>query len=124
GTVMVQLAPPARVPPVKVKVLPPVMTMLPPQVDVVPLVADRPAGRTSVKEMPVRPKAPVGLVIRKLALTLPFKATFGAANDAAIVGGGSVTVRVAVEGPPEPALLLVTRPVLLFQVPGTVPFTV
>src|SRR5207237_147850 len=94
-TVIVQLAPAARVPPVNVSVSPPVMTRLPPQVAVVPLGAVNPAGSVSVKATPVSATVAFGLVSRKLMLTSPPNGMLAAAKDFAIVGGAT-TVTVAV----------------------------
>ena len=53
-TLKVQLPPAASDPPVNVSKLPPLMTRLPPQVEVVPFGAVSPAGRTSVNAIPVK----------------------------------------------------------------------
>src|SRR5262249_17786341 len=84
-TVIVQLAPPANMPPVKLRELPPEITSVPPHVGVAPLGAVNPDGRVSVKVNPVS-AVPPGFVITKLMLTLPPTATVELANDFVIVG--------------------------------------
>src|SRR5439155_415431 len=116
-TVIVQFAPAANVPPVKVNRLAPVITRLPPHVAVVPLGAVNPDGSVSVKDRPVRATVAFGFVSRKLVLTVPPRATFAAANDLAIVGGAT-TVTVAVfDVAPAPDSVALMSPVVLFLTP-------
>src|SRR5207237_5716895 len=123
-TVIVQLAPAARVPPVNVSVSPPVMTRLPPQVAVVPLGAVDRAGSVSVRATPVSAAVAFGLVSRKLMLTSPPNGMLAAAKDFAIVGGAT-TVTVAVfDVAPAPDSFELMGPVVLFFTPAVAPVTV
>src|SRR5438105_1773820 len=122
-TVIVQLAPAANVPPVNVRVSPPVMTRLPPHGVVVPLGAVNPAGSVSVKATPVS-AAVLGFVSRKLRLRAPDRATVGAANDLAIVGGATTVTVAVLDAVPEPDSVELIAPVALFLTPAVVPVTV
>jgi hypothetical protein len=86
-TVIVQLAPPASVPPVNVGRLPPVIARLPPHVAVVPLGAVNPASRVSVKANPVSATVAFGFVRVRSRLVVPPSAIDAAPKDFAIVGG-------------------------------------
>src|SRR5258707_991238 len=94
-TLRVQFAPAASVPPEKARLLPPLMTSVPPHGLVVPLGAVKPAGKVSLKLMPVKAPPPFGLLIRKLIVVVPLSAMLAAPNDLTIVGG-ETTVTVAV----------------------------
>jgi hypothetical protein len=83
----VQLAPAARLPPVNVSRLVPVIDRLPPQVAVVPLGAVNPAGSASVKANPVRATVAFGFVRVTSRLVVPPSAIDAPPKDLAIVGG-------------------------------------
>ena len=79
----------------------------------------KPAGKLSVKAMPVRPTSLfggvellLGLVMVKLANVVPFWAIVLGTNSLLIVGG-KATVKVAEAEPPVPPLVELTGPVLL-----------
>src|SRR5258708_11280922 len=98
---MVGVAPAARVPPVKVRLLVPVMTSEPPHVVVGRLGAVRPAGNVSMKLIPDSALA-LGLLIKKLMLVVPPRAMLAAPNDLAIVGGATTVTLAVLLGAPGP----------------------
>src|SRR5439155_306743 len=121
-----QLALGASVPPEKARLLPPLMTNIPPHGLVVPLGAVRPAGKVSLKLMPDRAVPLFGLLIRKLIVVVPLRLMLAAPNDLAIVGGAGVateTVAVLLAAP-GPLSVEVMTPVVLFWTPEAVPVTV
>jgi hypothetical protein len=96
-TLKEQLVFEVREPPEKVSKLPPVITRLPvPHKEfVVPLGAVKPAGKVSVKPMPLKELARLGLeIVKDNVDVLPVKIESGE-KDLAITGG-AITVRGAV----------------------------
>jgi len=81
-----------------------------------------PAGRLSVKAMPVWPVTTLGLVIVKVSDVVPFCSTVAAPKTFVIEGGGVMTVSVAFDVLPVPPLVEVTW-TLLFLVPTVVACT-
>ena len=88
-TLITQFAPPANVPPVNARLLPPVTTSEPPQVTVVPSTAVKPVGNASVKAMPAMAVPAFGLVIVNVIVVDPAIVMPGAAKALAIVGGAT-----------------------------------
>jgi hypothetical protein len=119
------VAPAASVTPVSVMVLPPlVVTVPPPQAAKLPLATVRPAGRISVKLIPVRVNDAFGLVIVNDRLVVVPSNTLEAPNAFVIVGAAA-TVNVAVLlVVPVPPLVELTAPVVLFFTPAVAPVTV
>src|SRR5215472_9445084 len=82
-----------------------------------------PAGRLSVKAMPVSATLVFGLVMLSVSEVVPFSGMLAAPNALAIVGG-EATVRFAVAVLPVPPLVEVTLPVVLVYWPEAAPVTV
>ena len=83
-------APAATVPLDKLTADDPVIAvMAPPQVfmRLLGVATSNPAGRLSVKAMPVRVALAFGLVMLNVSVIVPFSATVAAPNDFVIVGG-------------------------------------
>jgi hypothetical protein len=93
----------ASEPPLKLIRFGAVVETMPPQVAVGPAVGTViPAGRVSVKAMPVRPCVEFGLVMLKVRLVVPFRRMLDAPNDFMSVGGVAtfiVTVAMLVQPP-------------------------
>ena len=121
-TVMVQLALAPSVPPVKVSTLL-LVTRFPPHVAADALGVVSPAGSVSLKVSPVIEVA-AGLVSTKLMLTVPPRATVGAANDFVIVGGATTVTVAVLDVAPAPVWLELIAPVVLFFPPSVAPVTV
>src|SRR5260370_12729004 len=113
------------VPPVKVMVdEPAVAVTVPPQLLVRPLgvATTRPAGKLSVKAIPVRSTLAVGLLRSKPTNTVAFSAT-ALAKSVLVMVGGAATFKVADAVLPVPPLVEVTLPVVLRKLPGVLPVT-
>ena len=125
-TEKVQEALAANVAPVRLTELdPPVAVILPPpQEPASPLgvATARPAGRGSVKAIPLSDAPALGLVMVKLRLVLPYTRMPAAPNDLPMVGGPN-TARLAVAVPPVPPSVELIASVALFFVPAAVPVT-
>src|SRR5579859_3613914 len=110
------------VPPVKVIVAEPAVAVtVPPQLLLRPLgvATTRPAGRLSVKAIPVRFTLAFELVRVKPTAAVPFSATaFTPKNDLLMVGGAA-TVNVADAVPPVPPFVELTGPVVFVYTPPT-----
>ncbi len=94
-TGITQLAPPAKVPAVNASVLPPVIVIVPPQVDDVPFAAVKPAGKVSLNAIPLIAVAALVLVTVKFIVVVPPTAILLATKAFAIVGAVAI-VSVAV----------------------------
>src|SRR5258708_3625198 len=99
------------------------MTSVPPHGLDVPLGALRPAGKVSLKLIPVSAVPPLGLLIRKLIVVVPLSAMLAAQKGWSIVGRAGVrTATVAVLlVVPGPLSVEVIGPVVLFWTPEAVP---
>src|SRR5713226_1778642 len=87
---------------------------VPPQVLDNPLgvATTRPAGRLSVKAIPVSAMVVFGFVMVKVNDVVPFKGMLAAPN-ALVMVGGEATTRFAEAVPPVPPLVELTAPVVL-----------
>ena len=124
-TEKVQLAFAANVPAERLMLPDPATAVaVPPQVlfKALGVATTRPAGRLSVKAIPVR-LAVFGFVMLKVSEVEPFNGMLAAPNALVIVGGASVTVRLADAVPPVPPSVEVTLPVVLFLIPAVVAVT-
>jgi hypothetical protein len=112
----VQLAPAARVPPVRLTLdEPAVAVAVPPQVfdRLVVAFTTMPDGRESVKAIPLRAWLGLGLVMARLSVEVPFSGIDVGLKDLVMVGGAA-TLRVAVfDAKPVPPLVEETAPVVL-----------
>jgi hypothetical protein len=93
---------------------PAVAVVVPPQFVVSPLgvATTKPAGKESVKAMPVREMFPAGLAMVKLREVVPFTGMLAVPNDLVMVGG-LATDRFAEAVLPVPPLVDDTAPVVL-----------
>lgn len=101
-----------------------VVSVPPPQVDVLDVATVIPAGKVSVKLMPVSPSELLGLVIVNVRLVVPPTRTLEAPNALLMVGAvATLTVAVLLVAP-VPPFVDVTAPVVLFLTPAVAPVTV
>ena len=113
-TETVQLALAARVPAERLMLPDPAVAVaVPPQVlfRALGVATTRPAGRLSVKAIPVKARLVLGFWIVKVSEVVPFNGMLAAPNALAI-DGGVATVRLAVAVLPVPPLVEVTFPVV------------
>jgi hypothetical protein len=82
----------------------------------------KPAGKLSVKAIPVSVTAAFGLLTLKVKVVVPFSGIVAAPNALVIVGGVA-TARFAVAVLPVPPLVEVTLPVVFVKFPDAVPVT-
>ena len=126
STETVQEALAARVPPDRLtEDEPPTAVAVPPQVLLRLGVAatSRPAGKLSVKAIPVRVTLVLGLVMLKVNEVVPLSGML-AAPKALVMVGGEATVKLAEAVLPVPPLVDVTLPVVLVYWPEAAPVTV
>ena len=115
----------ARVPPERLTEPDPATAVaVPPQVlvNALGVATTKPAGRLSVKAIPVSARVVFGLVMLKVRLVEPFSGMLAAPNDLVMVGGVA-TVRFAVAVLPVPPLVEETAPEVLVKFPEAVPVT-
>jgi len=103
---------------------PAVAVVVPPQFVVSPfgVATTRPAGKVSVKPIPVSEMFPAGLPMVKLSEVDPFSGMLDASNDLVMVGGDA-TLRFAEAVLPVPPLVEVTVLVVLVYWPDVIPVT-
>ena len=115
-TETVQVALAASVPPERLMLPDPATAVaVPPQVLFRPfgVATTRPAGKLSVKAIPVR-LAGFGLLMLNVNEVVPFSGMLAAPKDLVIVGGAAITMMLAEAVPPVPPSVEVTGPVVLF----------
>jgi len=123
-TVITQLPPDARLPPLKLIWLGVVVVTVPLHCDEVLVATVNPAGSVSVNVTPVNAVVVFGFVTVKLNTLVPLSGIVAASNDFEI-DGGPTTVNVAVfEVAPAPLSLELIAPVVLFHTPVVAPVTV
>ena len=83
----------------------------------------RPAGRLSVKAIPVSASVVLGFWIVNVSEVVPFSGMLATPN-ALVIDGGVATVKLAEAVLPVPPLVEVTFPVVLVYWPEAVPVTV
>jgi hypothetical protein len=113
-TETVQLALAARVPPDRLMLPDPAVAVaVPPQVlfSALGVATTRPAGRLSVKAIPLKARLVFGFWIVNVSEVVPFSGIWAAPNTLAIEGGVA-TVKLAVAVLPVPPLVEVTFPVV------------
>jgi len=113
-TETVQLALAANVPPERLMLPDPAVAVaVPPQVlfKALGVATTRPAGRLSVKAIPVRARLVLGFWMVNVNEVVPFRGISAAPNTLAIEGGVA-TVKLAVAVLPVPPLVEVTFPVV------------
>jgi hypothetical protein len=93
----------------------------PPQLPVNPLGVDTvsPDGKVSVKPMPLREVAELGLDKLKVSVVVPFNATLGAPKVFAMVGGNTVGGGVLVLDEPPPQAVFQSKPKAIPRNNGT-----
>jgi len=114
-TETVQLALAARVPAERLMLPDPATAVaVPPQVLFKPLgvATTNPAGRLSVKAMPVRARLVLGFWIVNVSEVVPFNGMLAAPNTL-VIEGGVATVKLADAVLPVPPLVELTLPVVL-----------
>src|SRR5260221_653752 len=121
----VQLAVAANVPPDRLTEPEPATAVaVPPQVllRLLGVATTSPAGRMSVKAIPLSATVVFGLLMVKVSDVVPFSAIVEGLNTLAIEGGAS-TFTLAEAVPPTPPSFEFTLPVVLFWRPAAVPVT-
>src|SRR6266481_9928985 len=121
----VQLAVAANVPPDRLTEPEPATAVaVPPQVllRLLGVATTSPAGRMSVKAIPLSATVVFGLLMVKVSDVAPFSGIWAAPN-ALLMVGGLATVRLEVAVLPVPPLVELTLPVVLMYWPETAPVT-
>jgi hypothetical protein len=98
---------------------------VPPQVlfNALGVATTRPAGKLSVKAIPVSARFVLGFWIVKVSDVVPFSGMLAAPN-ALVIDDGEATVKLAEAVLPVPPLVEVTAPVVLVYWPEAAPVTV
>lgn len=87
------------------------------------LATTSPAGRLSVKPMPLNGSLPFGFVMVKLSVVFPFGSTVAAPNVLVSVGDATTVNAVVLLTAPGPLSLELIGPVVFFWIPAATPVT-